>query len=141
MIFSKQILGFLAACLFSITMVSAQVTVTYKVDISNYLAGGATLGANGIRIGGNFTALNSPLPDWTPSAVQCGMTNTGNNIWSISVTYPSTSVGQTQTYKFVNNNWGTNEGVAGSTIASGGCGEDDGGGNINRKLVIPAVNR
>jgi uncharacterized protein GlcG (DUF336 family) len=33
-------------------MASAQVTVTYKVDISNYLAGGATLGVNGIRIGG-----------------------------------------------------------------------------------------
>jgi len=140
MIFSKQILGFLAACLFSITMASAQVTVTYKVDISNYLAGGATLGVNGIRIGGNFGALNSPLPDWMPSAVQCGMSNTGNNIWSISVTYPATSVGQTQLYKFVNNDWGTNEGVAGSTIATGGCGVDDGGGNINRSLVVPAAN-
>ena len=140
MIFSKQILGFLAICLFSITMASAQVTVTYKVDISNYLAGGATLGVGGIRIGGNFGALNSPLPDWMPSAVQCGMTNTGNNVWSISVTYPATSVGQTQLYKFVNNDWGTNEGVTGSTIASGGCGVDDGAGNINRTLVIPAAN-
>ena len=140
MIFSKQILGFLAACLFSITMASAQVTVTYKVDISNYLAGGATLGVGGIRIGGNFGALNSPLPDWMPSAVQCGMSNAGNNIWSISVTYPATSVGQTQFYKFVNNDWGTNEGAAGSTIATGGCGVDDGAGNINRSLVIPAAN-
>ncbi len=140
MIFFKQILGFLAACLFSITMASAQVTVTYKVDISNYLAGGATLGVGGIRIGGNFGALNSPLPDWMPSAVQCGMSNTGNNVWSISVTYPATSVGETQFYKFVNNDWGTNEGVAGSTIATGGCGVDDGAGNINRTFVIPASN-
>jgi hypothetical protein len=118
----------------------AQVTITYKVDITNYLAGGATLGANGIRIGGNFAALNSPLPDWQPSAIQCGMTNTGNNVWSISVTYPATSIGQTQLYKFVNNDWGTNEGGGSSTISSGGCGIDDGGGNINRTLTIPASN-
>ncbi len=131
----------LMALLMSISLKSsAQVTVTYKVDISNYLAGGASLGVNGIRIGGNFAALNSPLPDWQPSAVQCGMSNTGSNIWSISVTYPATSIGQTQLYKFVNNDWGTNEGTTGSTIASGGCGQDDGGGNINRSLVIPSSN-
>jgi hypothetical protein len=69
------------------------------------------------------------------------MTDMGNNIWSIAVTYPAASVGATQTYKFVNNDWGTNEGTdPANTIASGGCGVDDGAGNINRTLVIPATN-
>ena len=30
------------------------VNVTYNVDINDYLAGGATLASNGIRIAGNF---------------------------------------------------------------------------------------
>jgi hypothetical protein len=121
----------------------AQVTITFKVDVTNYLAGGATVGANGFRVGGNFadqagTNGSNPMVNWTPSNEFSAMTDQGNNIWAISVTYPSASVGLTQLYKFVNNDWGTNEGLAGSTIATGGCGVDDGGGNINRTLVIPA---
>ena len=67
------------------------------------------------------------------------MTNSGNNIWTITVTYADTSVGKTQQYKFVNGNWGQNEGGTGSAIVTGNCGVDDGGGNINRTLVIPAA--
>ncbi len=123
----------------------AQVTVTYKVDITDYLAGGATLGANGMRIGGNFAAQGATngtnaMVDWSPSNQYSGMTDEGSNIWSITVSYPSTAVGATQLYKFVNNDWGTNEGTAGTTIASDNCGVDDGGGNINRTLVIPSAN-
>ena len=121
---------------------NAQVTVTYKVDVTNYLASGATAGAGGFRIGGNFadqgaTIGTNPMVNWTPSNEFSAMADQGNNIWSIAVTYPSASVGQTQLYKFVNNDWGTNEGLTGSTIATGGCGVDDGAGNINRTLVIP----
>lgn len=123
----------------------AQVTVTYKVDITNYLSGGATIGANGIRVGGNFadhggavTAGN--MVNWSPSDANSGMTDQGSNIWSIAVTYPATAIGATQLYKFVNNDWGTNEGTdPANTIATGGCGVDDGAGNINRTLVIPAT--
>jgi hypothetical protein len=123
----------------------AQVTVTYKVDITDYLAAGATLGANGMRIGGNFaaqgaTAGTNAMVDWSPSNQYSAMTDEGSNIWSIAVTYPSTAVGATQLYKFVNNDWGTNEGTAGTTIATDNCGVDDGGGNINRTLVIPSAN-
>jgi hypothetical protein len=123
----------------------AQVTVTYKVDVTAYLAGGATVGANGFRIGGNFAAQGATnganaMQDWTPSNEFSAMSDQSNNIWSIAVTYPSASVGQTQLYKFVNNDWGTNEGTdPANTIATGGCGVDDGGGNINRTLVIPAT--
>lgn len=123
----------------------AQVNVTYKVDITDYLAGGATLGTNGMRIGGNFAAQGATngtnaMVDWSPSNQYSAMTDEGSNIWSITVTYPSTAVGATQLYKFVNNDWGTNEGTTGTTIATDSCGVDDGGGNINRTLVIPSAN-
>jgi hypothetical protein len=64
----------------------------------------------------------------------------GNNIWYTAITFASANIGDTLSYKFVNGNWGTNEGATGSLIATDGCGVDDGGGNINRQLVIPATN-
>lgn len=121
------------------TVAFSQVTVTYQVDITEYIAAGTALDVNGIRIGGNFTTAGATLPDWTPSDDACAMTDLGNGLWSIAVTYPATSVGTTQLYKFVNGNWGTNEGVATSLIAEDQCGVDDGGGNINRTLVLPTA--
>lgn len=119
----------------------SQVTVTYRVDVTDYLAAGNTLNANGIRVGGNFTDNGSTLVNWSPSDASCAMTDLGSNIWSIDVTYPQASVGNTQMYKFVNGDWGTNEGTdAANTIGAGGCGTDDGSGNVNRTLVIPATN-
>jgi hypothetical protein len=122
------------------TAAFSQVTVTYQVDITEYIAGGATLNANGIRVGGDFTTNGSTVPDWVPSDPACAMTDLGNGLWSLAVTYPSTSVGLTQQYKFVNGDWGTNEGVDTTQIADDGCGVQDPGGNINRTLVIPATN-
>ena len=119
----------------------SQVTVTYQVDITDYLGGGATLDPNGIRVGGDFTSQGATVADWTPSDASCAMTDLGNNIWSIAVEYPASSIGQTQSYKFVNGDWGTNEGTdPANTIATAGCGIDDGSGNINRQLVIPQSN-
>lgn len=113
----------------------AQVNVTYTVDITEYLAGGTPLGVNGIRIGGNFTDRGAANPNWTPSAAENGLTNVaGGNIWSITITYPSTSIDSVQAFKFVNNDWGTNEGAA--VLLE--CGVDDGNGGANRTLVIPA---
>ena len=115
----------------------SQVTVTYQVDITGYLAAGNTLNANGIRVGGNFTTNGAPVADWSPSDATCAMTDLGSNIWSIAITYPQASVGATQLYKFVNGDWGTNEGTdPANTIAGDSCGV----GNVNRTLVIPAAN-
>lgn len=133
----------LLSILFVAGAVNAQVNVTYMVDITNYLAAGNTLGAGGIRIGGDFGALaaenaGTAMASWTPSDPTCALMDMGSNVWMITVTYPTASIGMTQPYKFVNNDWGTNEGTdAANTIATDGCGTDDGGGNINRTLVIP----
>lgn len=123
---------------------SAQVNVTLKVDITDYLGAGNTLGANGMRVGGNFgdfgvTTGGNAMASWSPSNEFSAMTDEGNNIWSIVIEIPATSAaGDTMYYKFVNNDWGTNEGTDTNAIASDGCGVDDGGGNINRVLVVPA---
>jgi hypothetical protein len=142
----KLVLSVVALLTFAAASLQAQVTVTYKVDITAYLAGGAALGTNGIRVGGNFADRNGSVTagnmvNWSPSDANSALTDMGNNIWAIAITYPSSEVGNTQSYKFVNNDWGTNEGTdPANTIASGGCGVDDGAGNINRTLVIPATN-
>jgi hypothetical protein len=125
-------------------LMMAQVNVTLMVDITKYLAAGTPLGANGIRIGGDFGATSAmngavAMPAWSPSNAACALVDKGGNVWSITITFPSASIGMTQPFKFVNNDWGTNEGVAAtSTVATDGCGVDDGAGNINRTLVIPA---
>ena len=118
----------------------SQVNVTYQVDITNYLGAGNTLAPTGIRVGGDFTTQGATVADWTPSDASAALTDMGANIWSITVEYPATSIGNTQMYKFVNGDWGMNEGTdPGTTIGIDGCGLDDGGGNINRQLVIPAA--
>ena len=131
----------MAAALLMASASFAQVNVTYKVDITDYLAAGNTLGANGIRIGGNFTTNGATNPDWTPSDAANAMTQEGaTNVWAITIAYPAASIGLTQQYKFVNNDWGTNEGTdAANTIGADGCGTDDGAGNVNRTLVVPAA--
>ena len=128
----------MAAALLMASASFAQVNVTYKVDITDYLAAGNTLGANGIRIGGNFTDLGATNPNWSPADAANALTQEGaTNVWAITIAYPSTAVGQTQQYKFVNNDWGTNEGTdAANTIGADGCGTDDGAGNVNRTLLI-----
>jgi len=128
----------IALMVIPVMQINAQSNVTFKVDITDYLENNE-LGANGIRIGGDFTTNGATLPDWNPSAPECALTQEGEtNIWSITVAFPSSSAGMTLQYKFVNNDWGTNEGLEGSMIAEGNCGTDDGSGNINRTLVIPA---
>ena len=115
--------------------------VTYKVDVTNYLSAN-TLAAEGIRVGGNFTdngatVAAGAVANWSPSDANSAMTDEGNNIWSITVSYPVASMGATQMYKFVNGDWGANEGTdAANTIAVDSCGVDDGGGNINRTYTL-----
>jgi hypothetical protein len=135
----KKLITLLSMVVFGFAA-NSQVTVTYQVDITGYLAAGNTLSPNGIRVGGNFADNGATNANWSPADASNAMTDQGNNIWSIDITYPTANVGGTQLYKFVNGDWGTNEGTdPANTIASGGCGIDDGGGNINRTLTIPSA--
>ena len=115
--------------------------VTYKVDVTNYIVN-TPVAANGIRVGGNFgdfggSVAAGAVASWTPGDANSAMTDEGANIWSITVSYPVASLGATQLYKFVNGDWGANEGTdAANTIAVDSCGVDDGGGNINRTYVL-----
>ena len=123
---------------------SQMITVTLQVDISNYLAAGNTLDPNGIRVGGNFgtngaSVAAGAMQDWTPSDANSAMMDMGNGMWSIDIMYDPAVAGEEQLYKFVNGDWGTNEGTDTSAIADGGCGIDDGSGNINRVLTVPTA--
>ena len=135
----------LLSALFIGAVATAQVTVTFQVDVTNYLASGVALDPTGIRVGGNFStnggqANGGPMADWSPTTATSAMTDMGNNVWQIVVDFPATAVNQTLLYKFINGNWGMNEGTdPANTIVAGGCGVDDGSGNINRTLVIPGA--
>ena len=135
----KKIFTLCAALIFGATAFS-QVTVVFAVDVNAYVAAGNVINANGIRVGGNFSDHGSTVANWSPSNASCAMQDQGNGIWAIAVTFASANVGETLSYKFVNGDWGTNEGDSTSLIATDGCGIDDGSGNINRQLVIPATN-
>lgn len=141
----KKMLTLGLAALTSI-MAYGQVDVTFQVDVTDYVGAGNAVAANGLRVGGNFAtagATNGSLAmaDWSPTDTGSAMTDLGNGVWSITVTFPSTAIGGTTLYKFVNGNWGTNEGTdPACTISSDGCGVDDGSGNINREIVVPSAN-
>jgi hypothetical protein len=143
-----------AAALSTVALAQTTVTFTVMVDVTNYVAGGATIANNGIRVGGTFGALGAtsngtPMLDWNPTDAGSAMTDMGNNVWSKSITFPATAVGQPLLFKFVNGTWGTpdplvgdNEGRNADTlILSQGCGVADGSNppNINRSVIILPV--
>ncbi len=139
----KKLLALLFATALS-TVAMAQVTFTVMVDVTDYVAGGATIAPNGLRVGGTFADLGATsngltMANWNPTDTGSAMTNMGNNVWSKSITFPVTAVGQPLLFKFVNGNWGTNEGTADTSISADGCGVNDGGGNINRRVTIVPV--
>ena len=136
----KKIYSFFSV-LFITAAMTAQVNVTYMVDITTWLDT-HTLSADGIRIGGDFDATGgmngaAAMAAWSPSDATCALTDMGSNVWGITVTYPTLSIGLTQQYKFVNGNWNGSCTECTNTIGSGGCGSDDGAGNVNRLMIVP----
>ena len=113
--------------------------VTFKVDVTNYLKEGNAIDTGGIRIAGNFNTIGSKLQDWKPTDSNCAMKKIGStNVWSITVAIPDTSYNKTLLYKFVNTNWGNNEGIDFSSgLYNSGCGLYDGSSSYNRYLYIP----
>jgi len=134
----------LSFCFLIAVAVSAQVQITFKVDVNNY-DDNTAIAENGMRVGGTFATLSgtvdgNDMSDWSPGDDYSAMTDEGDGIWSITVEFPAEQIGEELLFKFVNGDWGTNEGLDGSGIATGGCGVDDGAGNINRTLTIPDAN-
>lgn len=132
----------LISALFIGFVAMAQATVTFQVDVTNYIAGGATIDGTGMRIAGNFSARQgtvggSPMADWSPTVATSAMTALANNMWEIVVDFPAATGGDTLLYKFVNGNWGMNEGAP----ALEACGLGDGFGGFNRVFVIPDANQ
>lgn len=117
---------------------SAQVTITFQVDVSSY-GDSATVSAEGMHIAGNLgdggaTIDGNAWTNWSPA--DGAMTDKGNGLWEIVVEFPSASAGDSILYKYVNgSSWGTNEGGNGLTD----CGIDDGNGGFNRSFVVPAA--
>jgi len=141
-IFASLTLLFIAA------ISQAQVNVTYVVDISDSIASPTfTLAGGGMRVGGNFHTTAGILPsttdtlaEWTPSNSFCSMTNLSGNLWAITVQYSNAAIGTTQQWKFVNGDWGGDEGQNNTTDIDSTCGIGNGLGGFNRSIVIPAVN-
>ncbi|MFM7032068.1 MAG: hypothetical protein ACKOX4_06065, partial [Bacteroidota bacterium] len=48
-----------AATLSTVALAQTTVTFTVMVDVTNYVAGGATIATNGVRVGGTFGALGA----------------------------------------------------------------------------------
>ena len=134
----------LLSALFIGAMATAQVTVTFQVDVTNYVAGGAILDATGMRVAGNFstrqgTVAGAAMADWSPTFATSAMTDNGNGIWEVVVDFPTAVVGDTLLYKFVNGNWGMGMNEGNPALAN--CGVGDGFGGFNRALAIPASNQ
>ena len=116
--------------------ISAQVSVTHRVDVTDYIAGGSTIDPTGIRIAGNFgdngaTTGGTSMVNWTPTDAGGAMSDAdGDNIWEITIDYPNP--GDTVFYKFVNGDWGADESVT-DTLCGGG-----GGFGSDRIFAIPS---
>lgn len=105
-------------------LASAQVTVTLSVDMNAEITAGSFDPASDfVRVGGDFQG-------WTPTDNQMEDADE-NGVYSITF---SLADGQDLLYKFVINDWGTNEFGEGTT--AGSCNVDDGAGNVNRTYTV-----
>lgn len=117
---------FLAVFMMLGVLVGAQIPVTFAVDMNDVPDFDPTVDV--MRIGGDFQG-------WSPANTT--MTDDdGNGVWSVTVT-EGIDAGQSILFKFVINDWGTNEFIDGAP-ATGDCYIDDGAGNVNRQYVIPS---
>ncbi|MFM8514612.1 MAG: FlgD immunoglobulin-like domain containing protein [Bacteroidota bacterium] len=134
----KKLLTLLVAAILStVALAQTNITVTMMVDVSNYTV---PIVPAGIRIAGNFqdhgaTTNGVAMPNWSPTDSLSAMTDMGNGIWRKVVQFPITALGDTLNWKFVNGNWGANEGA--QSLSS--CGIGDGFGGFNRSGPIVPV--
>ncbi len=114
---------------------NAQTTVTFIVDINDFLANGGTIN-NVVSIAGNFTTQTGDLPDWTPA--DGAMTNMGNNIWSKTVIFSAPNGVDSLNFKYVQGaDWPDgDEGNEWLNADDASCKRP--ADNNNRKFLVPA---
>jgi len=111
--------------------------VIFEVNVSSFLASGNSLAPNGIRIAGNFADfgavdnMGNAINSWNPTDAASGMIHIGSNWWRKIVRFPHSVLGDSLEWKFVNGNWGSQEG--GLNLIN--CGVNY-GGNINRRVIL-----
>ena len=116
----------------------ANFSVRLTVNMSQFLG---PIASNGMRIGGNLgdvggTINGIPMSWWNPTSPECAMQPIGDSLWTTEVVFPISALGSMVQFKFVNGNWGNNEGIANTSITDNGCGINDGFGNINRRISL-----
>jgi alpha-amylase len=95
--------------------------LTFRVDM-----GTTAVPAGGVHVAGNFQAAAGFPADWNPATTALTDAD-GDHVWEGAVNVPA----GTYLYKFVNGNaWGTAE------LVPATCGLADGGGNVNRQVVV-----
>ncbi len=113
-------------------------SVRLTVNMSQFLG---PIASNGMRIGGNFGDVGGTINGitmslWSPTSPECAMQPIGDSLWTTEVVFPTSALGSAVLFKFINGNWGNNEGTAVTSISTNGCGFNDGGGNFNRRITL-----
>src|SRR6056297_2794796 len=101
--------------------------LTFRVDMSQQ-----TLSPDGVHVAGDFQQQAGYASNWDPAATE--LTDADNDeIYEVTVSLPA----GTYLYKFINgDDWGET-----AESPSSDCAIDDGGGNMNRQVVLPDQNR
>ena len=97
--------------------------LTFRVDMRQQ-----TVSAAGVRVAGTFQRAAGFPADWDPASTALTDPD-GDKVYELTVNVPAGSY----RYKFINgNSW------AGVEAVPAGCGQDDGGGNLNRVVTVGA---
>ncbi|MCR5888653.1 T9SS type A sorting domain-containing protein [Hymenobacter sp. J193] len=95
--------------------------LTLRVDMRQQ-----TVAAGGVHVAGTFQSKAGFPADWDPATTALTDAD-GDKIYEVTVDVPA----GTYRYKFINgNSWASAEPVP------AGCGQDDGGGNLNREVTV-----
>ncbi|WP_165370562.1 alpha-amylase family glycosyl hydrolase [Hymenobacter persicinus] len=100
--------------------------LTFRVDMSQQ-----TVAAGGVHVAGNFQAAAGYAGDWNPATTEL-LDPDNDRIFELTVNVPA----GTYLYKFVNGTtWPSAE------LVPADCGLADGGGNVNRQIILGATDR
>ena len=112
----------LLACILLACALGAQaVPLTFRVDMH-----GRSISAAGVHVAGDFQSEAGFPADWNPATTAMTDAN-ADSVYELTVDVP----GGTYLYKFINGStWPASE------IVPGGCGQTDGGGNVNRQVIL-----